>query len=72
MPATTDDDVSALAADNNRLLAALKALSSMYGSTWDRADGCLVMMDTGIERFEKAHKLAQDAIKKSEGRQLAK
>lgn len=51
------------------LLAALNELASMYGSTWDRVDGALMMMDTGVERFEKAHQLAQDAIAKAIGKQ---
>lgn len=57
---------SELAADRARLLAALKELSAMYASTWDRVDGALVMMPPGIARFEKAHQMAQDAIAKAE------
>ncbi len=41
---------------------ALKELSAMYAHTWDRADGALVMMDSGVVRFEEAHSKASQAI----------
>lgn len=40
---------------NTQLAAALKELCAMYGHTWDQVDGSLVMLASGIERFEKAH-----------------
>lgn len=49
------------------LLEALKELSAMYASTWDRVGGDLVMMGGGIERFEAAHQVARDAIAKAAG-----
>lgn len=45
---------------------ALKKLSDMYASTWDRVDGALMMMGDGIERFEAAHQASRDAITKLE------
>lgn len=47
--------IAASSATNAQLVAALKELCAMYGSTWDSVDGSLVMMGTGVERFEKAH-----------------
>lgn len=42
--------------------SALKGLSDMYGSTWDRVDGGLMMIDSGVERFEKAHQRAYEVL----------
>lgn len=49
------------------LLKTLTDLSNMYASTWDRVDGALVMMDSGISRFEKAHYAAQLVIAAANG-----
>lgn len=46
---------------------ALKELSGMYASTWDRVDGALLMTDSGVTRFESAHQKARNAINKLEG-----
>ncbi len=54
--------LASLEADNARLREALTGLSNMYGSAWDRVDGGLMMMGTGIERFEKTHHAAQIAL----------
>lgn len=51
-----------LIAENERLRAALEGLESMYQRTWDRADGCLVMLPDNVERFEKAHAAARIAL----------
>ena len=56
----------ALAAQRERIAVlegALNGLVNMYANTWDRVDGALVMMDTGVERFEKAHEAARAALK---------
>lgn len=50
------------------LVKALKAMSDMYAFTWDMAEGGLMMMASGVERFEKAHALAVAALAKAEGR----
>lgn len=49
------------------LLAALEALSELYVHTWDRMEGGLMMMESGVHRFEHAHEKAIDAIKKARG-----
>jgi hypothetical protein len=51
--------------DAETLREALKDLSDMYGSTWDRTDGALVTFD--IERFEAAHAKAIAALAKQQG-----
>ncbi|MGH8449545.1 hypothetical protein [Pseudomonas sp.] len=63
------DRIDELANDKSLLLSALKGLSSMYGSTWDSVDGSLVMLSPGIERFEKAHELARQAIAQAEAKE---
>ena len=50
------------------LLAALRELSAMYASTWDRAVCAIPMIGSGIDRFEAAHAAALAAIAKAEGR----
>ena len=45
-----------------KLRSALKGLSDMYALTWDRVDGGLMMMDSGVERFEKAHQAAYEIL----------
>lgn len=60
--AAKDAEIAELRARVAGLESALKDLSDMYGSTWDRVDGALVMMDAGIERFEKAHAAARIAL----------
>lgn len=42
---------------------ALKELSNMYASTWDRVDGALMIMDSGVDRFEAAHDKAREALR---------
>jgi len=56
------DRIDELQSDKSILLSALAELSGMYGSTWDCVDGCLLMMASGIERFEKAHEAAKTAL----------
>lgn len=54
--------IEAAAGPNALLVEALKELCAMYGSTWDSIDGSLVMMGTGVERFEKAHEAGLAAL----------
>jgi len=48
------------------VLAALKDLCAMYAHAWDRVDGALVMMADSVERFERCHERAREAIEKAE------
>lgn len=41
---------------------ALRGLSSMYAQTWDRVDGALILLPSGVDRFEKAHADASNAL----------
>jgi hypothetical protein len=49
------------------LLEALAELSAMYAHTWDRVDGALVMLHSGVTRFEAAHAKAAAALEKARG-----
>ena len=62
--AIPDEEINRLRESNAELLAALKGLSDMYVYAWDRVDGGLVMMDSGVMKFEAAHKKASTALKK--------
>lgn len=46
------------------LTSALKGLSDMYCFAWDRVDGGLMMMDSGLERFEREHGVARDLLRR--------
>lgn len=49
------------------LLASAKELDAIYGYWWDRADKPHIMlMDSGIAKFEKAHARLVKAIKMME------
>lgn len=45
-----------------KLRSALKGLSDMYTHAWDLADGGLMMMESSMDRFEKAHQVAYDVL----------
>lgn len=45
---------------------ALQELHDMYAFTWDCVDGALMMIDTGVARFEQAHAKAAAALAKLE------
>ena len=55
-------------ADVAELLVALKGLSAMYAQTWDRVDGCLLMLPESVERFEAVHAKAEAVIRRIEGK----
>jgi hypothetical protein len=44
------------------LQGALKGLSDMYVQAWNLVDGGLIMADSGVDRFEAAHKEARRAL----------
>jgi hypothetical protein len=46
----------------DKLAEALRRLFDLYGYAWDRVGGGLMMMDSGIERFEAAHEKACAAL----------
>lgn len=54
--------------ERDELLEACEGLSNMYAQTWDRADGALAMLGSGVDRFEKAHANAQLIIAKCRGK----
>lgn len=58
------DLIAKLEKENDELEAALKGLSDMYAQAWDRVDGGLMMMDSGVKRFEKAHSVAYKLLEK--------
>lgn len=45
-----------------KLRSALKGLSDMYTHAWDLAEGGLMMMESSMDRFEKAHQVAYDVL----------
>lgn len=59
-----ESELSRAEVERNEFRSALKGLSDMYGSTWDRVDGALMMMDSGIKRFEKAHAIAYKILQR--------
>ena len=58
------DLVLRLERERGELISALRKLSAMYASTWDRVDGSLVMMGEGVKRFEAAHEQARALLTK--------
>jgi hypothetical protein len=50
--------------ERDELLEACEGLSNMYAQTWDRADGALAMLGSGVDRFEKAHAKANAVLAK--------
>ena len=50
---------------NAELVRALEELSAMYGHSWDRSDGALMMMGSSIPRFEAAHDKARAVLAKA-------
>lgn len=51
-----------LRSQNKEMREALQELSAMYTYAWDTVDGGLLMMGSGIDRFEKAHAKAKAAL----------
>lgn len=44
------------------LREALRALSDMYVYAWDSVNGDLIMMGSGVNKFESAHARAEEAL----------
>jgi len=54
-----------LESDRDKLLSALKGMTSMYGYCWDLVEGGLLCMPENVQRFEEAYENAMLLINKS-------
>ena len=72
---TDGEAVTLSRAERDALVAMVKAaidacrgLSQMYSSTWDSANGDLLMLAPSIPRFEAAHRKAIDFLNEFDGK----
>ncbi|MBN8887538.1 MAG: hypothetical protein J0I77_17575 [Rudaea sp.] len=45
-----------------QLIEAAEELSAFYSHIWDRKDGCIVLMEPSVPKFEQAHAKLNAAI----------